>query len=192
MILKGENIGKKFGRNWIFRDLNFQLNVGERIAIVGKNGAGKSTLLQIMAGFLTPSKGTVLVDEQSIDDSDIQISFIGPYTEIIEEFTLNEFLTFHNGFKKNIVSIEEMADSASLPLDKAISEFSTGMKQRTKLLTCFYFKNDIIFMDEPTSNLDEEGVRWWENGLSSLKNQLIIIASNDLHEISMCDKKINL
>ncbi|SNT26038.1 ABC transporter [Ekhidna lutea] len=192
MIIKGEDIGKKFGKTWIFRNQSFEFQSGDSVAITGKNGAGKSTLLQIIAGYLTPSNGKVLVDGVPIDESIHNACFIGPYTEIIEEFTLREFLQFHQKFKESIKSIEEMAESASLPLDKPIADFSTGMKQRTKLITAFFFENDLICMDEPTSNLDAEGFKWWKSSLSQLSNTLLIIASNDNEEIKQCSKQLNL
>ncbi|MEO9485334.1 MAG: ATP-binding cassette domain-containing protein [Ekhidna sp.] len=192
MIIAGEDIGKKFGKTWIFRHQNFELQSGDPTAITGKNGAGKSTLLQIIAGYLTPSAGTILLDGKKVDDQSLQAVLIGPYTEVIEEFTLSEFLKFHREFKKPLCSIEEMADSATLPLNKIIGEFSTGMKQRVKLITAFFFENDVILMDEPTSNLDSEGFQWWENQLNTKTDQLLIIASNDQNEIKHCSKLLNL
>ena len=192
MIISGEDIGKKFGRNWIFRNQSFEIESGSPVAITGKNGSGKSTLLQIIAGYLTPSEGNLFVDGEKMDDHNYSAVFVGPYTEIIEEFTLREFLEFHSQFKKGIVSIEEMADSASLPLDKQIAEFSTGMKQRSKLITAFFFENNVVFMDEPTSNLDDEGFDWWKNSLSVLSNKIQILASNDKREIELCEKQLNL
>ncbi len=192
MIIRGEDIGKKFGRTWIFRHQNFEINSAESTVIKGKNGAGKSTLLQIIAGYLTPSQGTIYLDGEKIDEQKHKSSFIGPYTEIIEEFTLAEFLNFHSEFKHPLCSIGEMADSASLPLEKRIADFSTGMKQRAKLLTAFFYENDSLFMDEPTSNLDEEGFTWWKSQLDKLDQQLLLIASNDRKEIDCCAKQLNL
>ena len=192
MVIRGEDIGKKFGSTWIFRHQNFEVTAGESTVITGKNGAGKSTLLQIASGYLTPSQGSVYVDSEKIDEQKHHSVFIGPYTEIIEEFTLHEFLKFHQEFKKPICSIEEMAKSASLPLNKRIAEFSTGMKQRAKLITAFFFENDAVFMDEPTSNLDKEGFDWWQNQLSKLDSLLFMIASNDADEISCFAKQIKL
>ena len=84
-----------------------------------------------------------------------------------------------------------MAERASLPLKKPISDFSTGMKQRAKLITAFFFENDLIFMDEPTSNLDEEGFLWWKEETMSL-TKTILIASNDSREIDLCESKVEL
>ncbi len=192
MTIKGIDIGKKFGKNWVFRNLNFEVKADCMTAIVGKNGAGKSTLLQIISGYLTPSEGSVQIDNTSLEEAEIGITLIGPYTETVEEFTLREFLDFHQKFKQATISVDEMAQRASLPLDKQILDFSTGMKQRTKLITAFYFENDLILMDEPTSNLDEEGFQWWKNSLEFIENKLVVIASNDQKEIETCSNRLSL
>ena len=191
-MLKGIELAKKYGRNWIFRDLNFEVEEGSRTAILGKNGSGKSTLLQIIAGYLTPTKGKVLLHNKPFEADEIEIAFIGPYTEIVEEFTLREFLHFHSKFKVPTIKVEEMAEFASLPLDKQIMEFSTGMKQRSKLLTAFYFENDLICMDEPTSNLDEEGFAWWKKTFESYSKKTFFVASNEKDEIELCQNQISL
>lgn len=193
MILSGKEIGKKFGKNWIFRHLDFEVNKGIPTVITGKNGAGKSTLLQIASGFLTPSHGEIFIDNIKIDDSNATINLIGPYTELIEEFTLLEFLEFHSQFKKPTCDYEQMAESASLHLEKPIIDFSTGMKQRVKLITTFFFENDILLMDEPTSNLDKEGIHWFSKEFGKIKmSRLIILASNQKEEVSLCDQVIQL
>ena len=193
MILTGKDIGKKFGKNWIFRHLDFELEKGKSSAIVGKNGAGKSTLLQIASGFLTPSYGEVRIDDKKIDESPFSICLLGPYTELIEEFTLREFLQFHSQFKNALCSFDEMAESASLSMDKPILDYSTGMKQRVKLIISFFFENDILLMDEPTSNLDEEGIDWFSKEFNKVRQgSLITIASNQKEEILLCDQIIQL
>lgn len=193
MEISVQGISKRFGKNWIFKDKNFTFSEGDRVAITGSNGSGKSTLLQILSGYLTPTRGAVFLNEKPINEEDPKIGFVGPYMEIIEELTLHEFLTFHSTFKTARITFEEMAEKASLPLDRPISEFSTGMKQRTKLISIFYFENDLIFMDEPTSNLDSEGSEWWLKEVSELENKCILfVASNQKWEIDACNKLINL
>lgn len=191
-MLQAKNIGKKYAKHWIFRNINHQFNVGSS-AITGRNGSGKSTLLKIISGYLTPSEGELLINNKKPDIDDFyQIGFSAPYIELPEEFLLNEFLDFHGSFKKKIASNEEMAEKSSLPLTKRISEFSTGMKQRVQLLTLFYYQNDFIFMDEPTSNLDEQGFNWWKSEFEKLKGKTIVLASNEKAEISCCEHVLNL
>lgn len=191
MKITGEDIGKKFGRHWIFKHLHFEVAPDRKTAITGKNGTGKSTLLQIIGSFLSPTRGKIIYDGASSFE-EIKVAFTAPYMDLIEEFTLRELLHFHSDFRNALFSAEEMAERASLPLDKFIGDFSTGMKQRSKLITVFYFENDLIFMDEPTSNLDQQGIDWWQKELQQLKNTTILIASNQSEEIDQCDDSINL
>lgn len=191
MEIIGKNIGKKYGRSWIFRNLDIEIRHASKVAITGKNGAGKSTLLQILSGYLTPTEGQVYPGSHERDSTERNQIYLGPYTEIIEEMTLLEFLGFHSNFKRAKVGAKEMATRASLPLDRFISDFSTGMKQRVKLITAFYFASEIVFMDEPTSNLDQDGFDWWEEELKNL-NQTVIIATNDPREIKYCPQLIKL
>jgi len=191
MNIVAEDVGKKFGKNWIFRHLNFEIEPGSCVAITGKNGSGKSTLLQLIGGYLSPSQGQLRYGAHNTLDS-VSVAFVGPYTDLIEEVTLMEFLQFHSRFRDLKVPFEEMADRANLPLNKLIGDFSTGMKQRVKLITAFFFDNEIVFFDEPTANLDEEGTGWWAKETMEIKTKVVVIASNQAHEISHCTSTINL
>lgn len=191
MDIIANDLGKRYGRNWIFRHLSFQIKSGARVAITGKNGAGKSTLLQIISGYLSSSQGSIKYGELE-DTENLPIVLIGPYTELIEEFTLEEFLEFHTAFRKPLKNMDSMAKNASLPLQKYIGDFSTGMKQRVKLITAFYFENEVILFDEPTSNLDDEGFLWWQKEMQNLHEKTIIIGSNQQNEIKTCANSIQL
>ncbi len=192
MNVKAENLGKKFGRHWVFRKLNLEINKGASTVITGNNGAGKSTLLQILSGYLSPSEGSVAIDGRKIGIEDHHsIGFAAPYVEIPEEFSFQEFLHFHSNFRERSLAIEEIAERSSLPLHKTIADFSTGMKQRVQLCTIFYFRNELLFMDEPTANLDEKGFSWWLKEVQSLDTPRII-ASNQQREIEVCQEQISL
>ena len=190
LSIVAQDIGKRYGRNWVFRHLNFELEKGSKTAISGKNGSGKSTLLQIISGYLSPSKGSIHFTPKPPEETDITL--IGPYTELIEEFTLKEFLAFHAKFRQPGIDFHEMADRASLPMNKRIADYSTGMKQRTKLITAFFFENDLILLDEPTANLDEEGFDWWKTEISIKSTETIIIATNQSNEKDICPNAIDL
>lgn len=86
IALKG--VGKKFNRNWLFKDLNLSLGEHQRIALVGTNGSGKSTLLRIIAAQTSPSAGKVqyFIDGKKIpqDQAYQHISWMGPYIEILD------------------------------------------------------------------------------------------------------------
>ncbi len=201
MNITVENIGKRYLYEWIFKKINFQFKAATRYAILGTNGSGKSTFLKIISGHLSPSKGTILYQEndQSIDSDDVykQVSFAAPYIDLIEEFTLQEAVEFHQKFKSfrsNITATDfleliQLQHAAS----KEIRFFSSGMKQRLKLGLAICSNSSILLLDEPTSNLDEKSIDWYQQLLNRFAdNRLILIASNEKRDIQDCEEQLNI
>ncbi len=195
-----ENLSKKHHREWIFKDLNLKLFSGESYAITGPNGSGKSTFIQVIAGALLPTSGKITYkNHQDIPAEEVYqyLSFASPYLELIEEFTLVEFLEFHfkfkiikDGMNTNDVMVEAYLEDAK---NKYIKNFSSGMKQRLKLALCFFSQSSIILLDEPTSNLDEQGINWYKKQImSSTAGKLVVIASNQKEEYAHCDSVIKI
>ena len=89
-------LGKKFNKEWIFRDLTYEIAAGQKTVVLGGNGSGKSTLLQVISGFVTPNEGTVTYtgSGSNILPEKIKshISFASPYLQLVEELTLIEML----------------------------------------------------------------------------------------------------
>ncbi len=193
------NTGKRFNREWIFKQVNYQFISGKKYAITGPNGSGKSTLLQVISGAVTHSQGSVqyTLDNKAISDSNEYkfISVAAPYLELVEEMTATEFLQFHHSFKpldltiKEILSIVGLQHSAS----KQIRYYSSGMKQRLKLAQAFFSKTPALLLDEPTTNLDAEGIALYQQLINDhTTNRLIIISSNDKHEYDFCEEVISI
>jgi ABC-type multidrug transport system ATPase subunit len=184
MKIELQNLGKKYGRHWVFRNLNYTIEHGGIVAITGKNGSGKSTLLKAIAGYTTPTEGAVSYNSKGqIDQTDFNIA--APYLNLIDEFTLIEQLAFNAKFKRPLTPIEKMITEGNLEdaKDKYLSEFSSGMKQRVRLILAFFFQSQAILLDEPTSNLDEAGLNWYLDLLSKHRNsRTTIIASNQPNE----------
>ena len=199
MRINGINLGKKFETRWIFKNLSIDLLKGESLAITGSNGSGKSTLLQILAYSLTPSAGRVeyFHDNQILlgDEVPLFFNFSAPYVELVEELSLEEHLAFHSKFHTPIIHLNEMIDRMGLlgAANQPVKQFSSGMKQRLRLAMVFYFESKALFLDEPTSNLDESGITWY---LSEIKkfvgNRTILIASNQRYEYDFCQKIVQL
>jgi ABC-type multidrug transport system ATPase subunit len=167
MNISLQNIGRRFNKEWIFKGISYQFEQGEKYAVLGPNGSGKSTLLSILLGSLTPSEGTLAyLNPREINVERIYqyISFAAPYIDLIEEFTLQETIAFHFQFKGYADGLDEMGLLSLLGLeksqDKALKHFSSGMKQRTKLALACCTNSPILLLDEPTSNLDTQGVDW--------------------------------
>ena len=159
---------KRFNKEWIFSNLNFSFVTGQHYALIGNNGSGKSTLLQIIAGYIGLTKGQVHWvdnDDQSIDSSNIfqHISIAAPYLELVEEFTALEQIAFHQQFKpiQSNLNPMDLLDKIGLSkaADKQIRNFSSGMKQRLKLALAIFDQAPILLLDEPCSNLDQEGIQ---------------------------------
>ncbi|KYG85814.1 ABC transporter ATP-binding protein [Roseivirga seohaensis] len=201
MRIEVENLGKKYAKEWIFRKLDMQFDSQFSYAITGPNGSGKSTLLQTLTGVFLPTEGTVsyFKEDENILEEDFykHLDIVTPYLELIEEFTLDEFLKFHFKFKRlsEGVSIDDFVQHVYLEKDrdKQLQNFSSGMKQRLKLGLAFYSQSPICFLDEPTSNLDEQGTDWYLAHVKrALDKKLVIISSNQKHEYDFCDKVINI
>lgn len=189
-----ENIEKKFNEELLFSKVNYTFRTNTKYALVGANGSGKSTLLQIISGFLSPSKGTIFYTQNNVEinkETIFQyISICAPYLELIEEMTLTEFLKYHFSFKPQLIDTELMIQLANLhhAKNKAIEKFSSGMKQRVKLLQAFMSDTPILLLDEPCSNLDQEGYDFFKKLMTEFcYNKLIIVASNDSQEIALCE-----
>lgn len=196
-----QNIGRRFNRDWIFRNIDYTFTSGETYAILGPNGSGKSTLLQVLNGSLAPSTGDI---KYFLDDNPIEIdtvfkhvSLAAPYLELIEEFTMDEMTNFHFKFKSYRAGMNKDAVIDLLNLqggrNKMIKYFSSGMKQRLKLALAFCSDTPMLMLDEPTSNLDTQGVDWYLNLVQQFAaDRLTIICSNQLHEYSFCEHQLNI
>jgi len=189
IVLNG--LGKKYNREWIFKGINKSVITSNPLAITGPNGSGKSTLMLIISGWTLPSSGDVsyIHNDKTINVDQVyqNIDLIAPYTELVEELTLQEFLRFHYRFKTLMpgIRIENIIQMIKLEGDKGkyIRNFSSGMKQRLKLALGFYSACPVLLLDEPTTNLDTANKNWYYSEIRTiLKNKVVIIASNQPEE----------
>ena len=196
-----DKIGKRYQRDWIFRSVDYQFKTGETYALSGPNGSGKSTFLRVLSGHLTPTKGKISFSKKGekikSDQLYQSLSFVAPYIELLEEFTLFEMINFHNKFKAfyDNISVEKVIELAYLTenTDKEIRFFSSGMKQRVKLALGILSKSDFLIIDEPSTNLDEKGTEWYKNLIGDFhKNRTLIIASNLTEDFDFCNHELNI
>lgn len=209
------NCGKRFNRDWIFRQFSFEFSPGHHYAITGPNGSGKSTLLQVIGGAIVASEGKIqyhsapalralpaqetlastdveTMKEILIDDAFRQIAIAAPYLEVVEEMTLTEFLRFHQQFKAFIPGVTA-ADAINLAglnssADKQIRYYSSGMKQRVKLIQAIFSDASCLLLDEPCTNLDTEGIELYQRLIADYSgDRTIIVSSNDVQEYGFCE-----
>lgn len=195
MEIQLSHIGKRYNREWIFRNVDYCFQSKEKHAIVGANGSGKSTLLQIIAGALLHSEGemtfTHSIHNEIIKPENVyqHIAYAAPYLELLEEMTAKEMYDFHCRFKNMTASLSDVLNAVGLPnaQHKQIRYFSSGMKQRLKLGLAFFSDTAVLLLDEPTTNLDQSGIADYLQLISSqTQNRTVIVCSNDKTEYSFC------
>jgi ABC-type multidrug transport system ATPase subunit len=201
MTISLSDAGKRFNREWIFHRLHYTFRSGSSYAITGPNGSGKSTLLQVIAGSISTSEGSI---EYSINDkkyeSDAiyrQMSVAAPYLELVEELTLREFLDFHGRFKPWLPGLDTASIIRLLSLEKAAGKqlryYSSGMKQRVKLAQAIFSNTALLLLDEPSTNLDKEGILLYHQLIKDYTaNRLVIVSSNDTQEYDFCKEVLNI
>lgn len=199
--LIAERVGQRFGRRVLFRKLDLVARGGETLAITGSNGSGKSTLVRILAGVLTPTRGRVVMrrDGDEVPDVDRPFStgLVAPYLNVYDGFTPRENLEFIARARRledaarRIESVLErvtLADRA----DDYVGTFSSGMKQRMRFAAALLADPPVVILDEPTSNLDEAGIRTVDGIVRACTadGKVVIVATNDADEAAACDRTL--
>lgn len=200
MSIQLKNIGKKYNRQWLYRNLHYDFIQNGSYAITGHNGSGKSTLIKMLLGYVIPTEGNIqweLPNKTEPENIYQKLAFCAPYSDLPEEFTLTEVLNWYFGFKPLVqgMDIQHLITIGRLTKDtgKTVSQFSSGMKQRLKLLMALHTDVPLLLLDEPTSNLDSFNTDWYlERIQATAGKRTVIIASNEPKEYSFCEFELNL
>jgi heme exporter protein A len=201
--LIADSIAKRFGRRYIFRDLSLTIVGGESVAVTGSNGSGKSTLLRILAGLMTPTRGTVKLQVQGrmVNEArrPILTGYVAPYLQLYDSFSARENLEFvaeARSIDDSASTIAGVLDRVGLSwaADQAISEYSSGMIQRARIASALLSSPRILMMDEPYSNLDEAG----RGMVTTVLNEhlaaggTVLLATNALEEAQLCERVVDV
>lgn len=200
--LEVTQLTKYFGRRLIFSNLNFRLVDNGIYGISGPNGSGKSTLVKILSGIIGANKGKVThsINGKEIVEENIHnhIGFVSPYLVLYEEFSAEENLLMFakiRGVEYNKQRVEYLFEKFLLlkRKDDLVKTYSSGMKQRLKFIFALMHSPNLIILDEPTSNLDDEG----KNSVYEIirhegKENIVIIASNENNDLELCSETIFL
>ncbi len=200
ITVTAQSISKSFGPARILEGISFSLGTGESIAVTGPNGSGKSTLCEILAGIRRPTGGSIeytlnrqpLCGDGLLHVIGIASPRINPY-EALTGMENVEFAARARGIDM----------SSTLPLfetfglhrhrGKALRHYSSGMRQRLKLILAVLHHPALLILDEPGSNLDAEGRRQFAAYIDSLRTRTaIIIATNDMEEARLCRGAVSL
>lgn len=200
--LEVTNLTKKYNRNVVIDNLSFSHTNGI-LGIAGSNGSGKSTLMKCLVGLSRSGKGDITWKRKDtvIPNSEIKFhsGFSAPYINLYTELTILENLEFLqevSGEPDSTDRINELLDYVQMAefKNQLVKQLSTGQLQRVKLASALIRTPDILFLDEPGSNLDRKGHELVSKIVNDQKShgKLVVLASNDPDEISLCDQVINL
>lgn len=202
LIIHLSGAGKRFNRDWIFRNVTCSFLPGEKYAITGPNGSGKSTLLQVISAGMGISEGKINWQPGTgtplpAENVHRLLGLAAPYLEVIEELTALEFLEFHSGFKPLIPGITPAEILKIIGLEKAagkqIRYYSSGMKQRIKLAQAIFADVPLLLLDEPCTNLDQTGYQLYHQLIHDhAAGKTVIVSSNDLQEYSFCKHTLSI
>ena len=195
-------VTKRFNRKAVFANLSFEVEPGQVFGVVGRNGSGKSTLLRVVGGLLSPSSGSIaytlngaVVGHEHLYRN---IGYAAPYLVLYEEFNAVENVQLYariRGMSMPPRDAAALLERVGLPTDRKdpIRAFSSGMKQRMKLLFAVMHRPPLLLLDEPISNLDADGRQIVHDIVEEFRGSAtVIIATNDEEDIARCDATISV
>lgn len=184
-LIEFRNVDRRFGHQEVLRDISFQIQPGESVAIIGESGCGKSVTLKLMIALLAPSSGDVLLDgrshfdrsEKELTRERLRFGYVFQQAALFDSLSVEENVAF--GLRQNTrlgheeinAIVRERLHEVGLPASvcrKKPAELSGGMKKRVGLARALALSPDIVLYDEPTTGLDPI--------MSDVINELIVQA----------------
>ena len=197
-----KNLTKAYRYRKLFSNLSFVVENNTVFAVLGHNGAGKTTLLRIICDLVPATSGRVeiTVDGRTIDAAQRRatLGLVSPDLELYGELTALENLEFFAGVRGLRFSREKARDLLEYVGLKGcgqdfVSTYSSGMKQRLKYAYALFHAPRILILDEPTSNLDSNGVALVGQIIRRQRERgMVIMATNDYREVSYADQTLSL
>ena len=194
-IIKVNSLTKKFKNISAVKNISFKVKKGTIIGLLGPNGCGKSTTIGMMLGLIKPSSGTVVINNQNIENNRTNLlekmNFISPYIELPKKLTVEENLTVYGklyGVKNLKNKIDDLAKKLNLIDFKSrkTGELSSGQKNRVSLAKALISDPEILFLDEPTASLDPDVgdyIRGFIEEYASNNGATILLASHNMNEV---------
>ncbi|RSD26226.1 ABC transporter ATP-binding protein [Mesobacillus subterraneus] len=194
-LVRVDNLVKNFKEMKVIKGLDFELEAGKCVALIGANGAGKTTTLKMLAGLLDPTEGTIEFEgEEKVGDHRKLIGYLPQHPVFYEWMTAREFLEYVG--KLSGLSVKEAKERTEELLElvgisdaknRKIGKFSGGMKQRLGIAQAIIHRPKLIMLDEPVSALDPLGRREVLELLDKLKLEATVLFSthilNDAEEV---------
>lgn len=202
--LQCKDLSKNYNGKIIFKNVSINLTEKSSLVINGRNGSGKSTLLKVISHLIRFDKGNIELNINGIKISKekiyTKIGFLAPYISLYDELTGWENLAFFYDLKverkdKKEEELKYLLEKVGLFKRKndLIRNYSSGMKQRLKLAFAIINNPPLLLMDEPRTNLDEEGISVVYNIAEEQKKRgVLILATNEKEDNELCDTRLNI
>ena len=204
MKLEVRNLVKKFKGFTAVKNINFNINDGQTLGVLGPNGCGKTTTIGMLLGLIKPSNGQILIDDENFENLNrekilSQFNFASPYVELPKKLTVKENLEIYGrlyGVEDLTNRIHEISEDLNLStfLNKKTGELSSGQKNRVSLAKSLINNPKILFLDEPTASLDPDIGDFVRNYIEDYKSKnkvSILLASHNMREVErLCDQVI--
>ena len=197
MTIEIKNLNKEYNNILAVKNINFTINKGSIVGLLGPNGCGKTTTIGMMLGLIKPNSGTVFINGQNIENENNRtkilekVNFISPYVELPKKLTVKENLKVYgkmygvNNLNEKIFNL--MKELNLLEFEKRkTGELSSGQKNRVSLAKALINDPEILFLDEPTASLDPDVgdyIRTYIENFASKKDTTILLASHNMNEV---------
>ncbi len=189
------------GLHDVCKRLSFNVNDAEIAALSGRNGAGKSTVMKMIAGVLQSTGGSIQLLRNgkivSAEERQSSVGFVSPYLQLYEEFSLWEHCCLDAELRGRHFESEDVEHLIRLfglweRKDNLLRTYSSGMKQRAKMIVALWHRPQLLLVDEPTTNVDEAGVETIYRCLHdrNLCPGIRIVATNELRDLQQCSMTI--
>jgi len=203
MTIEIKNLNKRYNNILAVKNINFKINKGSIVGLLGPNGCGKTTTIGMMLGLIKPTSGNVFINGQNIENENNRttilekVNFISPYVELPKKLTVEENLKVYgrlygvNNLQDKISDLMKLLNLFEFKKRKT-GELSSGQKNRVSLAKALINEPEILLLDEPTASLDPDVgdyIRTYIENFASKKDTTILLASHNMNEVErLCNE----
>ena len=203
MTIEIKNLSKEYNNILAVKNINFTINKGSIVGLLGPNGCGKTTTIGMILGLIKPTSGTVFINGQNIENENNRtkilekVNFISPYVELPKKLTVEENLKVYgklygvNNLQDKISDLMKQLNLFEFKKRKT-GELSSGQKNRVSLAKALINDPEILLLDEPTASLDPDVgdyIRTYIESFASKKGTTILLASHNMNEVErLCNE----
>ena len=203
MTIEITNLNKKYNNILAVKNINFKIDKGSIVGLLGPNGCGKTTTIGMLLGLIKPTSGTVFINGQNIENENNRtkilekVNFISPYVELPKKLTVEENLKVYGklygvkNLQDKILNLMEQLNLSEFKKRKT-GELSSGQKNRVSLAKALINDPEILLLDEPTASLDPDVgdyIRTYIENFASEKGTTILLASHNMNEVErLCNE----